>query len=92
VSITIRPARSAGDARAIAEIHVTGWQSAYRELLPARYLASLDVAEAGPRWLQRVQTQARLRPAACDLWVIEEQGAVAGFATAATWPALPARC
>jgi GNAT superfamily N-acetyltransferase len=80
VSITIRPARSAGDARAIAEIHVTGWQSAYRELLPARYLASLDVAEAGPRWLQRVQTQARLRPAACDLWVIEEQGAVAGFA------------
>lgn len=80
MSITIRPARNAADARAIAEIHVTGWQSAYRGLLPTRYLASLGVAEAGPRWLQRVQTQARLRPVACDLWVIEEQGAVAGFA------------
>jgi GNAT superfamily N-acetyltransferase len=79
VSITIRPAQHASDARAIAQIHVTGWQTAYRDLLPARYLASLDAAEAGPRWLQRVQTQARLRPPACDLWVIEEQGAVAGF-------------
>lgn len=79
MSITIRPAQHASDARAIAQIHVTGWQTAYRDLLPARYLASLDAAEAGPRWLQRVQTQARLRPPACDLWVIEEQGAVAGF-------------
>lgn len=79
MSITIRPAQHASDARAIAQIHVTGWQTAYHDLLPARYLASLDAAEAGPRWLQRVQTQARLRPPACDLWVIEEQGAVAGF-------------
>lgn len=80
MSITIRPARHAGDARAIAEIHVISWQRAYRDLLPARYLASLDVGETGPRWLQRVQTQARLRPESCNLWVIEEHGAVAGFA------------
>jgi GNAT superfamily N-acetyltransferase len=80
VSITIRPAQRAADARSIAEIHVVGWQRAYRDLLPARYLDSLHTAELGPRWLQRVQTQARLRPVACDLWVIEEHGAVAGFA------------
>lgn len=79
MSIDIRPARREDDARAIAEIHVGGWQSAYRDLLPARYLDSLDPGEVGPRWLQRVQTQAQLRPSACDLWVIEEKHRVAGF-------------
>lgn len=79
VSITVRPADRAGDAWAIADIHVASWQSAYREILPARYLDSLHVVDVGPRWLQRVQTQVRLRPLVCDLWVIEENGTVVGF-------------
>jgi GNAT superfamily N-acetyltransferase len=65
---------------AVAEIHVAGWQAAYGDLLPPRYLASLSVPEAYPRWLQRVQTQAGLRPRTCDLWVVEEHGQVSGFA------------
>lgn len=80
MTITIRPADRAGDAWAVAEIHVASWQSAYRDILPARYLDSLHVADTGPRWLQRVQTQAALRPLVCDLWVIEEDGVVVGFA------------
>jgi GNAT superfamily N-acetyltransferase len=80
VSITIRPAQRIGDAMAIADIHVASWRAAYRDLLPARYLSSLDPAEASPRWLQRVQTQSLLRAPACDLWVVEDQGEVVGFA------------
>ena len=79
MSIIVRPADRAADAWAIAEIHVASWQSAYRGILPARYLDSLHVADTGPRWLQRVQTQARLRPVTCDLWVIEDDGVVVGF-------------
>jgi ribosomal protein S18 acetylase RimI-like enzyme len=34
------------DARQVAEIHVTTWQSAYQGILPAEYLASLSVGLA----------------------------------------------
>ncbi|MGH8420115.1 MAG: GNAT family N-acetyltransferase [Pseudomonas sp.] len=37
----IRPAQPQ-DAAAIAQVHVRSWQQAYRDLIPADYLASLD--------------------------------------------------
>jgi ribosomal protein S18 acetylase RimI-like enzyme len=40
------------DARAIADIHVKSWQSAYRELLPADFLASLSVDRREEQWTQ----------------------------------------
>ena len=39
--MTIRPARPE-DASAIAEVHVAAWRSAYANLLPAAYLASMS--------------------------------------------------
>lgn len=38
------------DAPAIARIHIETWQAAYREILPATFLASLSVAERTTRW------------------------------------------
>ena len=37
------------DARSVAEIHVSSWQTAYKDLLPADYLASLS-AEQREKW------------------------------------------
>ena len=42
MSATIEPATDL-DARAIAQVHVLAWQHAYRDLLPADYLAGLSV-------------------------------------------------
>src|SRR5712691_2679399 len=38
------------DARQVAEIHVTTWQSAYQGILPAEYLASLSVEKHEAMW------------------------------------------
>ncbi|WP_176216765.1 GNAT family N-acetyltransferase [Andreprevotia lacus] len=38
------------DAPAIARIHVAAWQAAYAGLLPADWLAALDVAERTQMW------------------------------------------
>ena len=42
------------DARQVAEIHVTTWQSAYQGIVPAGYLASLSVAEREPMWREAI--------------------------------------
>jgi GNAT superfamily N-acetyltransferase len=42
--LTIRPGEP-GDAGAITRVHVTGWQWAYRGLVPAGYLAAMDPAD-----------------------------------------------
>ena len=34
------------DARAIAQVHINSWQHAYRDLMPAHYLDSLDATLA----------------------------------------------
>ncbi|WP_407051188.1 N-acetyltransferase family protein [Methyloraptor flagellatus] len=49
VDLHIAPA-TADDLPTIAEIHVRSWQAAYRELLPAAYLAGLDIADRLARW------------------------------------------
>jgi L-amino acid N-acyltransferase YncA len=38
------------DARAVAEIHVMTWRSAYASILPAAYLASLSVERREAMW------------------------------------------
>ncbi|HMO11331.1 MAG TPA: GNAT family N-acetyltransferase [Actinotalea sp.] len=49
MSVQIRPVQ-AGDAAAVAEAHVRAWQTAYRGLMPADYLAGLDVAQRADAW------------------------------------------
>ena len=73
--VTIRAA-SPADAARIAQVHVTSWQSAYADLLPADYLASLDPKERTGRW------EAALRPGgeAANVLVAEQDGRILGFA------------
>jgi L-amino acid N-acyltransferase YncA len=42
------------DARQVAEIHVTTWQSAYQGILPAEYLASLSVEKREAMWRESI--------------------------------------
>ena len=49
----ITPARLE-DARQVAEIHVTTWQSAYQGILPAEYLASLSVEKREAMWRESI--------------------------------------
>ncbi len=39
-----------GDARAIAEIHVEAWQTAYASIIPMEYLSSLSIDEREAMW------------------------------------------
>ena len=45
------------DARAIAEVHVASWQAAYKDMLPAQYLADLSVAERETRWRASIERE-----------------------------------
>jgi L-amino acid N-acyltransferase YncA len=40
------------DARAVAEIHVDAWRTAYSDILPEAFLASLTVASRQAFWMQ----------------------------------------
>ena len=71
--VTVREARSA-DARTIAEIHVAAWRAAYHELMPADYLASLDVGERAEMWSKGI-----VRGGPARLTVAEIDGVVRGF-------------
>ena len=62
------------DCRAIAEVHVRSWQHAYRNILPAEYLASLSVSERETMWRRLAESQ----PA--HLIVAHASGQVVGFA------------
>jgi GNAT superfamily N-acetyltransferase len=71
-----RPALVA-DAAEIAAVHVDSWRETYRGMLPARYLAAMDVGEYEDRWLRTIQDPYR-RSA---VFVVEESGRVVGFAS-----------
>ncbi|MDP4331953.1 hypothetical protein Q7F20_01060 [Curtobacterium sp. A7_M15] len=45
----VRPA-SVSDADRIARVHVQAWREAYAHLLPASFLAGLDVDAQAGRW------------------------------------------
>jgi len=71
--VTVRDAKTE-DARTVAEIHVAAWRAAYRELMPADFLASLDVNERADMWAKGI-----IRGGPAKLAVAEIDGAVAGF-------------
>ncbi|MGN7190744.1 GNAT family N-acetyltransferase [Curtobacterium sp. MCBA15_004] len=64
------------DARSIAEVHVRAWREAYAHLLPAAFLAALDVDAREDRWRGLVADP--------DLTVLvaERDGRVVGWASA----------
>lgn len=53
-SYTVRPA-SARDAKAIAEIHVSTWQSTYEDLMPAEYLKTMTVEKRQSYWREAIE-------------------------------------
>jgi ribosomal protein S18 acetylase RimI-like enzyme len=57
----------------VAEVHVESWQHAYRDTLPAQYLASLSIAERETMWREVVQAQPP------HLLIARSHGEVAGF-------------
>jgi GNAT superfamily N-acetyltransferase len=64
------------DARAIAEIHVRSWQTAYRGQLTDEYLDGLSVEDR----LEQHRRSLEEPPAEWRTWVAQEAGDVAGFA------------
>jgi ribosomal protein S18 acetylase RimI-like enzyme len=68
----IRPALP-GDARAIAEVHVQSWQSAYRDLLPQAFLDALSVEKRQAMWAESL---AKKKP---SLLVAEVDERIVGF-------------
>ncbi len=75
--MTVRPATPA-DAAALAEVHVRGWQAAYRGLVPQSYLDGLDPAARLPGWQQWLR---ELQPPGAILVLDAGDGRVGGFAT-----------
>ncbi|MCW2980014.1 MAG: acetyltransferase [Solirubrobacterales bacterium] len=49
MAVTLRDARR-GDELAVAGVHVRSWQEAYRELMPAEFLAELDPRDRAGRY------------------------------------------
>ena len=49
MAVTLRDARR-GDELAVAGVHVRSWQDAYRELMPAEFLAALDPRDRARRY------------------------------------------
>jgi GNAT superfamily N-acetyltransferase len=70
----VRPATEA-DARSIAELHVRAWRWAYRERLPASYLAALSVDARERQWRRSLADP----EAANRLLVWDEDGHIRGF-------------
>lgn len=76
LAVEIRLARQA-DAERLAEVHVRSWQAGYRELLPADFLAGLNIEGRAERWLRRLREE---RPPARTT-VAELDGELVGFAS-----------
>jgi GNAT superfamily N-acetyltransferase len=70
--ILIRAA-TPGDADGIARVHVEGWRTTYRGIVPDSYLDSLDVIQRSARWLDILNSPSRVL-------VAEEAGSIVGFA------------
>jgi GNAT superfamily N-acetyltransferase len=69
-----------GDAPAVASIHVTTWQEAYRRILPKAYLDGLEAGRLGRQWgrdITRFNT-----PGDEAGFLAEVSGRPIGFATA----------
>jgi GNAT superfamily N-acetyltransferase len=65
----------ARDARAIAETHTEGWRTAYAELMPAEFLAGLDIERRATFWGEQIATL----PEDARPWVAEDDRRIVGF-------------
>ncbi|MFJ8660742.1 GNAT family N-acetyltransferase [Streptomyces sp. NPDC093795] len=70
------------DAAAVAAVHVLSWRAAYRDLLPAPYLAALDVEERTAVW--RARLTATDRPTV--LVATDAAGRALAFSCFRAWP------
>lgn len=61
------------DARAVAEIHVDAWRSAYSRILPADYLASLSVEKREEMWKNIIEA------GQTELLVAKDGGTILGW-------------
>ena len=61
------------DAMALAQVRVTSWKSAYRGLLPDRFLDRLAVEDGGTRW-KEILTEGQT-----EILVYEQGARVVGF-------------
>jgi len=75
LDLTIRPA-TAGDARAIAEVHIDSLRHAYAGVVNEAHLAGLDQATYTATWSARIQDD----PARTTILVATVDGALTGFA------------
>ena len=75
--VRVRQAR-AGDAKAIAAVHVRSWQAAYRGMMRQDYLDGLDPAQREALWDSVLAENAWPR---AGVLVLEDQATVAGFAS-----------
>ncbi|MBF4624584.1 GNAT family N-acetyltransferase [Clavibacter sp. VKM Ac-2872] len=75
--VTVRPAVP-DDADGIAEVHIRTWQETYAHLLPAAYLAGLDVAARAEDW-RRTLTEGS---AGTPVFVALDGDRIVGFALA----------
>ena len=85
MDVLVRPA-TGEDARAVAEAHVRAWQVAYRDMIPAAFLAALDVDQRTEQW-HRNLTETHLpngTPSPMNA-VAELAGAVVGFTCVGIW-------
>jgi GNAT superfamily N-acetyltransferase len=73
--LTIRRATVA-DARAIAEIGVRSWQAAYRGILPAAFLAGLNITPREIAWQSMLEAD-EVDAAPC--WMAERDGNAIGY-------------
>ena len=46
------------DAKAIAQVHISSWQDAYRDLMPAQYLLSLGASlpQRESYWIRSIES------------------------------------
>ncbi len=72
--MNIRPATPA-DAAALARVHIDAWRAAYRGLVPDTYLAALDYERRAERFREALAAHAE------ETYLVEQNGAVAGFMT-----------
>lgn len=68
----LRPAQLS-DAHAIACIHVTAWQVAYRGIVPDSYLSGMQIERYTERW------RLRIGKAESEIWLVEIHQAPAGW-------------
>jgi ribosomal protein S18 acetylase RimI-like enzyme len=77
--VVVREA-SIGDAPAIADLHVRSWRSAYRGIVPDAILDGLSVDARRDVWTRAIGRAATEPSNEARVWVVEEAGAVRGFA------------